>query len=281
MRWLVTLLALSGFATAAGTAAAQAAAPSREECASAYETAQEQRQVGKLLSARQTLQLCANEACPDFVRNDCTAWYDEVQGEVPTLVLAAKSRGHDLSAVRVWSGERLLSARLDGQAIELDPGVYDLRFEAQAMQPLDRHIVVARGERDRLVEVTLEPVQSRPAARPVAVPSEPSLMLPATLLGLGALGVGGFAALAIKGRALENDLASSCSPRCGAGRIDEVRKHYLLGDVALGVGVTSLVVGTYLLATRTAGSHPATEQTPRVAIVALPSVAVVSYRGAF
>jgi hypothetical protein len=281
MRWFITLLTLAGITSLHRVADAQESVPSRAECAGAYESAQEQRLAGKLLSARQLLQLCANEACPDFVRNDCVAWHDEVQSEIPTLVFAAKSQGRDLSAVRVWAGERLLSARIDGQAIELDPGVYELRFEADAMQPLDRHVVVARGERDGLVAVALEPLVSRSVERRSNARTESSLLLPASLLGLGALGIGSSAVLAIKGRAMENDLADRCSPRCDAGRVDEVRNHYFLGDVALGVGVTSLVLGTYLLATRTQASHRASQTPHRVAVIALPRAAAVSYGGAF
>jgi hypothetical protein len=126
------------------TALAQEAPTTNAECARAYEDGQVQRKSGRLVEARSTLQLCARDECPDFIRADCVSWYGEVQGEVPTLVFAARSQGRDLADVRISLGDRVMAARLDGQAIELDPGEYDFRFEAAGMQPLTQRSVGAQ-----------------------------------------------------------------------------------------------------------------------------------------
>lgn len=225
--------------------------PTVSQCAAAYEQAQEQRKAGTLVAARATLHVCTNEVCPDFIRNDCDAWYVAVQAELPTLVFTAQSLGRDLANVRISSGERLLASKIDGQAIELDPGEYDFEFLAPGMRPLTQHLVIARGEQNRLVRVELTPLQSAAieSEQPVvpAPQSSRSFALPAIFLGVGAAGVATFGAMGAWGRSSEFQLEGRCAPRCSKDELASVRTKYLLADVSLGVGIASLAVGAYLL----------------------------------
>jgi hypothetical protein len=245
-----------------GNARAHAAAPatplSNEECAGAYEQAQEQRKSGRLVAARDTLQLCAREECPGFIRDDCSAWHAEVQAELPTLVFSATSGGRDLTEVHVAAEGRVLATRLEGQTIELDPGEYDLTFTAQGLRPQRENVVVARGERNRLVRVELAPLT--PSVAPVApVRIEPpprSFTAPAVLAGVGLVGVGGFVALGAWGRSSESRLADTCSPRCASDDVASTRAKYVLADVSLGVGVASLALAAYTFFRGSPGPAP-------------------------
>jgi hypothetical protein len=241
-------LVIAALVSWSGSAMAQEPSQTNAECASAYEQSQVQRKSGELIAARSRLQVCARDECPEFIRTDCTAWYAEVQEEVPTLVFAARSQGRDVSDVQVALGDRVLAARLDGQVVELDPGEYDFVFRAPSQRSLTQHFVIARGERNRLIEVELQPlaasVAEEPAARPMARPR--SLLVPGILAGVGVLGVGGFAGLGAWGYANENRLHATCAPSCSDSRVSEVRTKYLLADVSLGVGLASFAVSTYL-----------------------------------
>lgn len=283
VNWTHACLTLALCASWSGHAFAQDASTTNAECANAYEQGQEQRKSGKLVSARSTLQLCARDECPDFIRSDCANWYGEVQNEVPTLVFAARSQGRDLSDVRVSVGERVLSTRVDGQVVELDPGEYDFEFQAPEMRTLRQHFVIARGERNRLIQVELEPVHAPQGAGPTtdAARAQRSLLLPGVFAGIGVVGVAGFAGLGAWGHSQENELEGSCSPHCSSDRVSDVRTKYLLADVSLGVGVASLALGAYFFFSQGSGDAEARRQVPQVAVLASSNAASFVYGGAF
>jgi len=269
-----------------GGAQAQEASATNAECATAYEQGQVQRKSGQLVSARSTLQACARDECPDFIRSDCSTWYGEVQNEVPTLVFAARSNGRDLSDVRVSAGTRVLAARIDGQVVELDPGEYDFEFRGAEMRTLVQHFVIARGERNRLIQVDLEPLAPEPRPEPAAAlaptaPPQRSLLLPGIFAGIGVAGVAAFAGLGAWGSSQENELEGSCAPGCSADRVSEVRRKYLLADVSLGVGVASLAVGAYFFFSAGSSDARAQRRVPQVSLLASPEAAGVVYGGSF
>jgi hypothetical protein len=274
-------LTLTVLGSWSGSALAQDASATNAECATAYEQGQVQRQSGQLIAARNMLQTCARDQCPDFIRTDCVTWYGEVQEEVPTLVFAARSQGHDLSEVRVSVGERVLSARIDGQVVELDPGEYDFEFRATSTHALVQHFVVARGERNRLIQVDLEPLDAGPSPPRAAPQKQPSRVLPGVFAGIGAAGVIGFVGLGAWGHSRESQLEGTCSPHCSADRVSDVRTRYLLADVSLGVGVASLALSAYLFFSSGSSDAQARGRAPRVAVLATPGAAGVVYGASF
>lgn len=286
VNWTRACLALALLAWSGG-AQAQEASVTNAECATAYEQGQEQRKSGQLIGARSTLQACARDECPDFIRSDCSTWYGEVQNEVPTLVFAARSNGRDLSDVRVSVGARVLVARIDGQVVELDPGEYDFEFRATEMRTLVQHFVIARGERNRLIQVELESLAPGPgpaesAASPAPAPAaQRRLLLPGIFAGIGVAGVAGFAGLGAWGHSQENELEGSCAPACSAERVSEVRRKYLLADVSLGVGVASLALGAYIFFSAGSSDAQAQRRVPQVSLLASPEAAGVAYGGSF
>jgi len=284
-RAIINVLAIAAVSFPAAVARAQEAsepasqqAPSvNAQCAQAYEQGQVQRKSGGLLQARITLQQCAQDECPDFIRNDCLGWFAEVQNDVPSLVFAAKSQGRDLSDVRVYLGSRVLASRIDGQLLELDPGAYDLRFQSPGMEPQTKHFVLVPGERNRLIEVELVPLgTAHDQVIPAPLPPRPrSLLLPGIFAGVGAVGLGGFVGLGAWGRTNESKLERSCSPHCRQGEVSAVKTKYLLADVSLGVGVASLAVAAYFFFREDAGDAPT------VSVSATPRTATLTYGGAF
>ncbi|HYP76857.1 MAG TPA: hypothetical protein VER12_12910 [Polyangiaceae bacterium] len=218
-------------------------------CVRAYEQAQEQRHTGKLLEARVQLQSCARDACPKFIRSDCANWYGELQTEMPSVVFAARSAGRDLTDVQVSFQRRLLASRIDGEAIELDPGEYDFEFRSPGMQPLTQHVLISRGERNRLQRAELLPVAKVAAApdeKKLPPPTQRSWLLPGVLGGVAVVGLSSFVAFGVWGHSAESKLETSCSPNCSKDQISSVKTKYVVADVSLAVGVVGLGLATYL-----------------------------------
>jgi len=254
--------------------------PATAACVRAYEQAQEERQSGKLLEARVHLQGCAQDTCPGFVRSDCTAWYQEVQAEVPVVAFVARGAGRDLTDVRVSSGQRVLASRIDGQGIELDPGEYDFQFTAPGMQPIARHVLISSGERlvqrVEFVPVREESSEGRAAASP---PPQSSTVLPAVFGGAAVLGLAGFGVFGALGHSAESNLEATCSPHCREDQISKVRTRYAVADVSLAVGVASLGLAVYFALN--ASSERRAAQSPSFDVQASAHALNASYRGAF
>lgn len=278
--WVLASLALAAPFFSSLSAFAQETPEVNAQCAQAYEQAQEQRKSGQLIVARGTLQQCAVDQCPEFIRADCANWFGEVQNDIPTLVFAVRSRGKDLVDVRITLGDRELASSIDGKAVELDPGQYDFKFQADGMQSLTQHFVVATGERNRLVQVELSPVAGAADAPALAVESRPrSLLVPGVLAGVGVVGLGAFAGLGAWGKSSEDELKSDCSPHCSHDRVSSVKTKFLLADVSLGVGVASLALGAYFFFSQ--GSETAHANVPNVNLSASAHAATVTYGGSF
>jgi hypothetical protein len=284
VRCTLALVALSSLSISTARAdESDSKDPAGAACVRAYEQAQEQRHSGKLLEARVQLQGCAGDACPGFIRSDCTTWYGELQTEVPTVVFAARSAGRDLTDVRVSLGQSVLASRIDGEAIELDPGEYDFQFTAPGMQPLTQHVLISRGERNRLQRVELAPLsKDADAGRGAASlppPAQRSWVLPAVFGGVAALGLSSFGVFGAWGHSEESRLEATCSPHCSKDQISSVSTKYAVADVSLAVGVASLGLAAYLALSSSPQRRAA--QTSSFDVQASARSLSASYQGAF
>jgi hypothetical protein len=150
------------------------------------------------------------------------------------------------------------------------------------MRPLQQHFVIARGERNRLIQVQLESSRARaPESERPPLPAAParSLLLPGIFAGVGGLGVAGFAALGAWGRASEDELEATCSPQCVQSQVSSVRTKYALADVSLGLGVASLGLAAYFALAGDSTDAPA--RSASLAVMARPGGASFVYGGRF
>ncbi|WP_437675830.1 hypothetical protein [Sorangium sp. So ce131] len=240
------------FLVAAALSAAACLQPTRaragdaEACFTASEEGQRLRDEGRLREARARFITCGGAACPDLVQSDCAGWLSDVEARVPTLILSAQDeQGHDVAEVRVTIDGAPLAARLDGKAVEVDPGERVLRFERAGNAHVALRLVVREGEKLRRVSVRLvragapggaaaAPREDR-AAPPAGVP-----LLPITLGGVAAVAGGAYAAFGLSARADADRLRATCAPRCDEADVDAVRTKILAANVAFGVGVAAL-----------------------------------------
>jgi hypothetical protein len=161
------------FASPIGVILALASAPAwadmtKDQCLDANGKGQELRREHKLSAAREQLRACANAACPAMLRDDCTKRLDELEKAQPAIVFDAKdASGHDLSAVTVTVDGRPLAERLDGTALQVDPGEHVFVFTAADQPPVTQTFVLKEGDTQRRERVVLGPA-------PVAAPTPPA-----------------------------------------------------------------------------------------------------------
>src|SRR5690349_12545817 len=126
--------------------AVAARAETKEECSALYDGTQTLREKGHLREARQRALACSTSSCGVHVRKDCTRWLAEIEASLPTIVFTAQDgKGAETAAVRVTVDGRLLSERLDGNAVAIDPGERTLLFELEGSEALEKRVVIRQG----------------------------------------------------------------------------------------------------------------------------------------
>lgn len=236
----------------------------KNACVNSFVEAQKLRKSGSLLKARTALVTCAQNSCPEVVRDKCVAWLSEVESEIPSVVLGAKSRdGSDLTDVEVRIDGEAEPRRIDGQSIPLDPGEHRVEFR-RGEERLEEKVVLTARQKDRRVEVSFgkpdapatPPTPSKPHKKPVPVGVY-------VLGGVGVVALGSFGYFGLTAVNERDDLKKDCAPDCSEDQKDSVDRKLLFADISLGVAVVSLGAATWIfLANRgesgevTAGATP-------------------------
>jgi hypothetical protein len=160
-------------------------------CVDAFGRAQTLQRSGQLVAARRELITCGASECPEVVKSKCVVWLEDVDHAMPSVVVAARDGARDIIVARVHVDGVLLRERLDGTAIELDPGVHSLVVEHEGRQR-ELRIVLREGEKRRPVEIQFAPPPRRvPRPRPPAPKPSPDKE-PETTIELSVLSWVGF-----------------------------------------------------------------------------------------
>ena len=215
-------------------------------CATAYEQAQRLRNADRLLAARAQLSVCSDPECPSVLRGDCATWLGEVDRAIPKVILMAEdASGSELTDVRVELDGRLLSTRLDGKPLAVDPGTRRFRFVRADGAEVEELVELTPGEPARRVRARF------PKRREVEPEGTSSGVPTATwlLAGVGVAALAGFGYFALDGRAKKNDL-DGCRPSCNPDDVDAARRSFVIGDVLLAVGVSALAGASIVYVTR-------------------------------
>jgi hypothetical protein len=175
----------------------------------------------------------------------------------------------------------------------VDPGTHQFRFELAGEDPIDQEVIIRAGQKNKLLKVSFgkgeasapAPIETEPAAAP-AVEDQPEKKKgpPVASYVLGGIGIvalagAGYFWLGAEGK--KSDLESSgCSPNCDSGDVDSIKSKRLYGDIALGVGVVSLGVATYLWLSRSKADKPPRDEA-RVDVQLLPGGAFGGVSGRF
>jgi hypothetical protein len=219
------------------------AASTKQACLTAHAEAQRSRMAKDFAAAKAQLLVCNQDSCPGPVAEDCARWLSELLGEQPTVVFVARdAQGQDTPEVRVWMDGALLLERLDGHAVEVNPGEHRFRFEWPGGQSTESRVVMHAGEKARRLEA------AAPAAaltQPVALPAADEGLPTAAwvLWGGGVVAGGAFAVLAISGRSRESELARTCAGHCAADDVSGLRRQYVAADISLVAALAAASAG--------------------------------------
>ncbi len=259
------LLVTCALATLFGGTPARADESSATTCGAAFQAGQVARRKGAFGEARAELLVCSREPCSEAIRPTCARWLAEVDHAMPSLVVSVRSaRGEDVRDARVSIDGELVAERLDGRAMDLDPGDHDVRVEVGG-EIVDRHVVVVEGEKARVLAIELAE-RPAPPPPPEVPPPPPLVTRPVPVLtwvfgGFTLAGLGVFTGFGVAGNAGYADM-ERCRPACSPDLVDDTQRSYLVADLGLGVAVVGLglTVASYLLrptvtTERTAGAR--------------------------
>jgi hypothetical protein len=128
----------------------------KQECVTANESAQSLRRNGKLRAARREFLRCTSKACPGPVRDDCEEQLSEVDRTIPSIVfVVTDDAGHNLEHVQVKVDGELLSDRLDGAAMAVDPGTHAFTFMIDGYIPDYRRVSLREGDKEHAERIRL------------------------------------------------------------------------------------------------------------------------------
>jgi hypothetical protein len=215
--------------------------------------------------------VCAAASCPSEIRKDCLAQVEELKGEIPTIIFAAKGpSGGDVAAVKVTLDGEALAAQLDGVPLPIDPGSHEFTFEMAGQPPITKTFVIQEGQHDRRETIAFGAPTPPPVTMPAAESSSTfsglgtgrTLAIVAGGLGVVGLGIGttfGIVALSQKSSAQAACPTSSCSTEEGSSKWSQAATSGNVSTVALVVGVVG-IAGAVALWFTAPGSRGSTTQ---------------------
>lgn len=238
-----------------------------EQCVSQHDNARQLRVREEWRDARTAMLACADERCPLVIGADCRAWLEELGRVLPTLLLVVE---RDDPAAD-WSTLRI---ELDGQVIQLPdppvpvehlPGSHRLRVELGGHAPIERTIVLQKGEKNHLEQLRFASPRSVPVLARTPRATRP-VQLSTYLLSAGALSAfAASVALLASGLRERADAKVNCAPSCKTSVRRSIETRLVLADVTGGVGLVLGGLAVYTFVRRPVLSNAARTLTPLLA----------------
>jgi hypothetical protein len=182
------------------------------QCVEAFDEAQKLTREGKLLAARDKLDVCAAPTCHAAVRADCLEHRHDVDRAIPTVTFSVRdAAGHDVDASLSVDGRSVDLSR--GRSVPLDPGMHEIAYARRGGPPQQARVTVAEGEKSRALAFILKGSEPALTTTETDKPSSPAGPWPWVLVGTGGLFVVGAGALQVlalgkdsEAKAFERDL---------------------------------------------------------------------------
>ena len=255
--------------------------PAAKGCIEAYEQVQTLRDGGQLSDARERAIECARDVCPKVLSTECAQWLDQIAQSMPTVVLGATlPDGQDITAVSVTVDKHPLAQELGARSLAVDPGTHVFVFESKEHGTVEMKVVLREGEKNRRVVAAFEKKDAKNG------PLKPKVTRPVpaatwVLGGVGVLGIVGGTVFESLGLVKKGEL-DKCKPHCAASDVNAMSRNFVVGDVALSIGVVSLAAGALVYLTRPEMSEPAkTSRIPDITIVPASHGGFASYSTRF
>jgi len=222
-----------------------------------------------------------------MIQNDCMTWLGQVVELVPSVVFAAKRGSESVFDVSVSVDGKPAVTQLDGNPLEIDPGLHTFIFERAGAPPIEKKMIVATREKGQTVAVAWpEPVSPPPPAPPPLEPIAKERPIPPLFWALGGaavVGFGGFAAFGLTAQATRHDLRTGggCSPHCSNHDVSGLKTELILADVAVGVGAASAAGALVVFLTRPERYKPSAIGVSSVGIAPVAEGLTLQCKGSF
>jgi hypothetical protein len=277
-------LAAAVFASAWASSRARAAEPDEKtQCISASDEGQQLRDDGKFKLAGDAFARCSRKTCPGLVRQGCAQWLVDLEAKVPSVVISAKDdKGNDLVDVRVTVDGADFTAKLDGLPAVVDGGDHVFRYEAAGFAPVEEHLVIRAGEKNRVLNVLFIPNPTPLLPAPANPPAE-GTHPPLTAWIFAGVAVAAFASEAYFGIAgigqyNQDTGPGGCAGHCAPSEKSSIQTQFAIADVSLGLGVVSAGLAAYFFLRPRA---PNATQETAVDVAARPGGGVATLSGHF
>ncbi len=232
------------------------------QCAQTAEEGQRSRAQGALRAARESFQTCARKACPRAVQADCARWMEEVTESQPTVVIHAYGKDKaEIENAHVSVDDT--DVVVNGMALPLDPGSHVIRLRTDDGS-IEQRVVLAEGEKNRVVSLSLAPKETPPPPPPPPAKSAPIPLLTYALGGAAILTLGTGAALWGVGASDRSALAASCAPggTCSRSAVSSAKTELVVGDILVGTSLVLAAGAVYFFLTRKTDTVNATAFEP-------------------
>jgi hypothetical protein len=242
------------------TFASSHAALAADECNASYEQADLALHASgaghDLLEARERLRVCSRRECKAWMVKDCVKWLDDVESRIPSVVLVARDAGADVTDVEVAMDGKKITSRLDGRAIETNPGEHAFVFTFANGKQITQRAVIKEGEKAQRVSVAIDapppPTKPAPQAAVTAVPDPPRespridlRTISLATAGAGVLGLGLGAFFGVKAMNAKSD-ANCIDDRCDPAALSDARSAATVSTIGFAVGTVLLAGGAVL-----------------------------------
>jgi hypothetical protein len=233
----------------------------KAKCVESSERGQDLRDANSYSLARKAFARCAVDSCPEPLRRDCVQWLVELDDRFPSVVVVARDeRGTDLDPVRVLVDGQVLTERLDGALLPVDPGVHVFRYESPGATPVEERVVIQPSEKGRRLNVTLRQEPPHPLVPLLPPPSPSPSMRPWgwALAGVSALSFASEAYFGISGASERSSAfaTSGCAPTCPDSKVQSIETKFIVADASLAMGVLSGAASLYFLLLRPEARPP-------------------------
>jgi hypothetical protein len=150
---------------------------SRVACNSAYKefkTAQADEQSGRLREARELYLSCSKATCAGLVQK-CGAKYTALTAALPTVVpIVVDEAGEPRADVQVKVDGEVVTSRLEGRGLAVDPGVHEFSFSTDAGVFATQKIMIIEGDHNRPIQVAMHAMAKRAEKPKSASASKPA-----------------------------------------------------------------------------------------------------------
>ena len=262
-------------------------------CIEKHAEGQEARMEQRLKDAADAFGICADEGCPQLVREDCAQWRTQALTSAPRLMFEAPEG--EIGGLRVLVDGVAIEFEF-GQPMIFDPGTLNLRFEAPGRTPVERQLSLRAGAPTTVAKIDLPPppraVRRAPAPKPDPVLDHPipspsvanANRTPALIYVLGgvAAGAGGVGTyFAIDGTTDREEALDQCAPLCDDMDVDSIDRKLLIADVSFGVALVSASTALALYLFALDEDDAAAARSPRVSLALAPNDMAVAVGGEF